>query len=218
MSSATQTVYENHRQTQREWILEVARNLFIQKGIEQVTLANIAEEARLTRATLYNYFSNKEDIAKEIFLTITKGWSALNAREVWSFQGTGFEQLEKFITAFFNYLFEHPQEASLVAEVNYLYAKEWSVEQFTETLLANLQEDRNLVLKSIQKGINDGSLRSDIEAELLLAVFFNFLRATIDRYGQMGDKVEQEFGKSSQAIFTQIVQVFLDGLKTSSGS
>lgn len=218
MSAATHTTYDNHRQAQQERILEVARKLFIQKGIEQVTLANIAEEAKLTRATLYNYFSSKEDIAKELFITITKGWNDLNAKDVWIFEGTGYEQLEKFITTFFNYLFENPEEANLVAEVNYLYAKRWSVEQFTEALLTNLQYDRDQVLKSIHKGIEDGSLRSDIAAEMQLAAFFNFLRATIDRFGQMGDKVQQEFGNSSQDIFTTIVTIFLDGLRNSASS
>jgi hypothetical protein len=30
----------------------------------------------------------------------------------------------------------------------------------------------------------------------------------------MGNKVEQEFGMSSKAIFVQINRIFLDGLKT----
>jgi AcrR family transcriptional regulator len=208
----TTGIYANHRENQRVWILEVAENLFIQKGIEKVTIADIATASRLTRATLYRYFSSKEQMAQEIFKSVTKGWRDRHEREVWGFQGTGYERLEKFITSFFTYLFQNPSEASFVAEVNYLYAKKWPVERFTETMLVNLREDWQFVLESIKLGIADGSLRQDMEPELIQAAFFNFLSGMISRLGEMGDKVEQEFGKSAQTIFTQICQIFLDGL------
>lgn len=207
------TVYTTHRENQKEWILEVAEDLFIQKGIEQVTMGDIAEASRITRATIYKYFANKEEMASEIFKSVTKGWQERNKKEVWSFQGTGYEQLEKFINVFFGYLFQNPREASFVAEVNYLYAKRWSAEMFANTMLENLHEDRNLVLESIRKGIKDGSLRSDLEPELLLAAFFNFVSGMISRFGEMGEKVQGEFGQSSQEIFSQIYQIFLHGIK-----
>lgn len=208
-------IYSNHRENQKEWILEVSEDLFIQKGIEQVTIGDIAETSRLTRATIYKYFSNKEQMAQEIFKSVTKGWRDRNEREVWGHQGTGYERLEKFITVFFGYLFQNPRETSFVAELNYLYAKQWSAEMFTSTMLENLQEDRQFVLDSIHKGIADGSLRTDIDPDLMLAAFFNFISGTFSRLGEMGDKVEKEFGHSSQAIFSQICRIFLDGLKAS---
>lgn len=205
--------YTNHRENQKEWILEVAEGLFIQKGIEQITIGDIAKACRLTRATVYKYFANKEEIAQEIFKSVTKGWRDRNEREVWGFQGTGYERLEKFITSFFTYLFQNPREASFVAELNYLYAKAWSAEVFAERMLGNLREDRQFVLASIQQGRADGSLRTDIEPELMLAAFFNFMSGMISRVGEMGEKVEQEFGASVPTIFAQINRFFLDGLK-----
>jgi AcrR family transcriptional regulator len=209
-------IYSNHRENQKEWILEVSEDLFIQKGIEQVTIGDIAKASRLTRATIYKYFANKEQIAQEIFKIITKGWRDRNELEVWGFQGTGYERLENFIISFFSYLFQNPREAGFVAELNYLYAKEWSAEMFAESMLGNLREDRQFVLESIQHGTNDGSLRKDMDPELMLATFFNFISGMISRLGEMGDKVEKEFGMSTQTIFTQIYRIFLDGLKTPS--
>jgi AcrR family transcriptional regulator len=209
----TTNVYANHRENQREWILEVAEDLFIQKGIEQVTIGDIAAASRLTRATIYKYFPNKEQMAQEIFKSVTKGWRDRNEREVWGFQGTGYARLEKFITSFFEYLFQNSRETSFVAELNYLYAKEWSAEMFANTMLDNLREDRQFVLESIQQGLADGSLRTDIDPELMLAAFFNFMSGMLSRLGEMGDKVEKEFGMNTQTIFTQICRIFLDGLK-----
>jgi AcrR family transcriptional regulator len=214
----TTNIYANHRENQKEWILEVAEDLFIQKGIEQVTIGDVARASRLTRATIYKYFSNKEQIAQDIFKIITKGWRDRNARDVWSHKGTGYERLEHFLSYFFNYLFQNPREAGFVAELNYLYAKEWSAEMFAETMLENLREDRQSVLDSIQQGIDDGSLRTDMDPELMLAAFFNFTSGMMSRLGEMGDKVEDEFGISVQTIFMQICRVFLDGLKARPGN
>ena len=207
------TIYANHRENQRALILDCAAELFIAKGIEPVTMGQIAKAARITRATIYKYFANKEEIAHAIFQTITQSWRDRNEREVYGVQGSGYIRLQTFTESLFNYLFQNPREASFVAEINYLYAKTWSAEQFTETMLANLMEDRAFVLQSIHDGMADGSLRNDMEAELMLAVFFNFLSGTISRLGEMGDKVQAEYGISTRTVFTHLYRIFLDGLK-----
>ena len=206
-------IYVNHRENQTEGILIAAEELFIQKGIEKVTMGEIAKSSNLTRATIYKYFANKDAIAHHIFVLIIKGWQDRNEREVWGCQGNGYARLEKFITSFTDYLFQNPREASLVAELNYLYAKYLSAEMVKETMIENLSGDREFVLESIHEGIADGSLRSDVEPELLLAAFFNFISSIITRFGAMGDKVEEEYGISTRVIFKQIIHIFLEGLK-----
>ena len=46
----------------RSRILKVSRQLFTAKGYDNTTLDDIARGAEISRATLYNYFSNKEDL------------------------------------------------------------------------------------------------------------------------------------------------------------
>jgi len=47
-------------------LIEVARNLFAQKGKKNVTMNDIAEESGKGRRTLYMYFKNKEEIYKAV--------------------------------------------------------------------------------------------------------------------------------------------------------
>lgn len=209
----TTKIYANHRESQREWILQVAEDLFIDQGIEKVTIADIASAARLTRATLYKYFTSKEQMAQEIFRIVTQGWAERGQREVWSVPGTGFESVERFLQSHFHYLYENPREAHFIAEFNYLYAKEWSVETMTTILAETLGEERAALLNSIRRGQEDGSIRTDISPEVLLAVIFNFNSSLISRLGTFGTKIEGEYGLSVQDIFEPICRVFLDGLK-----
>lgn len=206
-------IYINHRENQRESILEAAEGLFIQKGIDQTTIGKIAKAARLTRATIYKYFSSKEQIAEEIYKNITKNWADKNKEEVWCVSGNGYEQIERFVTTHFNNLLQNPREARFVAEFNSLYAKAWPVEETIKLIDETLGEERNRVQAAILQGQADGSLRSDVKPDLMLAAFFNFISGMNSRLGEMGVKVEGEYGISVESIFTQVCRIFLDGLK-----
>jgi len=46
----------------RQTLIEVARRLFAQKGIENTTMNDIAEASNKGRRTLYTYFKSKQDI------------------------------------------------------------------------------------------------------------------------------------------------------------
>lgn len=64
----------------RELIIKVARRLFAQKGIENITISDIATEANKSRRTVYTYFKSKEELleasiemeVKKISAAITK--------------------------------------------------------------------------------------------------------------------------------------------------
>jgi AcrR family transcriptional regulator len=51
---------------QRTNILDAAERRFLQNGLEHTTMADIAEEAGITRMTLYRYFRDRDTIAFEI--------------------------------------------------------------------------------------------------------------------------------------------------------
>lgn len=52
--------------TQRINILNAAERAFLKRGLEQTTMANIAEEAEITRVTLYRYFRDRDTLSFEI--------------------------------------------------------------------------------------------------------------------------------------------------------
>lgn len=208
------TIYTHHRENQRDLILEVSTDLFIKEGIEHVSIGKIANAARLTRATIYKYFSNKEEIAKEIFKAITLKWNQRNKENVWSLQGVGHAQVERFMKSHFEYMMQNPRESAFIAAFNYLYARAWSAEEalklFRET---NMENDREQLDACISRGQADGSIRSDIDKEIVLASIFNFNNGILTRFAEMGAKVEEEYEIDMHNLFLQICQIFLDGLR-----
>jgi TetR/AcrR family transcriptional regulator len=49
-------------------IIEAAHDLFLEKGFEEVSMAEIAEKAEFTRRTLYSYFNGKRDLVVEVII------------------------------------------------------------------------------------------------------------------------------------------------------
>lgn len=46
----------------RQTLIEVARQLFAQQGVENTTMSDIAKASNKSRRTLYTYFESKQDI------------------------------------------------------------------------------------------------------------------------------------------------------------
>jgi AcrR family transcriptional regulator len=53
---------ERKKRATRQLISNVASGLFIQRGFEEVTVAEIAEAAGVSKMTVFNYFPRKEDL------------------------------------------------------------------------------------------------------------------------------------------------------------
>ena len=52
--------------TLQEVLLNVARNIADTEGIERINIRVIAKEAGVATGTVYNYFSNKDEILLEL--------------------------------------------------------------------------------------------------------------------------------------------------------
>jgi AcrR family transcriptional regulator len=53
---------ERKKQQTRQLIAETARRLFVERGFERVTVAEIARAADVSEQTVFNYFPTKEDL------------------------------------------------------------------------------------------------------------------------------------------------------------
>ena len=70
MTKAKPTRSDRRMVRNRKALLNAAEKLIAEKGFERVTIDEITETADLAKATFYNYFDDKNQIAKELAFTI----------------------------------------------------------------------------------------------------------------------------------------------------
>jgi AcrR family transcriptional regulator len=92
-------------------IIDTAKELIAVKDIERISLDEIAQSAEVTRATLYNHFSSKEELLKEMLLPaldfVTEDLKTKNAQSVNDFSD--------ITTCLFNLYKKHKQTIELVS-------------------------------------------------------------------------------------------------------
>lgn len=58
--------YEKRTQAKKQSILNAARELFTERGITDVGISEIASKAHVSQVSIYNYFGDKNTLAKEV--------------------------------------------------------------------------------------------------------------------------------------------------------
>jgi AcrR family transcriptional regulator len=205
--------YRAHRERQRRRILNAAQVLFNDKGIDRVTLAEIIAATGVRPSTVYEYFSNKDQIVwalvEEYF---AQSYEYLRERYE---QATGptVIKITAMLEALGDELTEHPERVRFQAQFDAMYAHDWSVElmlAIEDKILPNRLEN---LAALIREGIADGSLRSDLNPELTMHSVFNAVIATQRRLAALGDRVEQEYRQPIQLLFREAVRIIVSGLR-----
>ncbi len=60
------------KEERKRQIMDTALRLFSKEGFFEVTIADIAKEMKMSAGNIYNYFSSKDALAKELILYISK--------------------------------------------------------------------------------------------------------------------------------------------------
>lgn len=156
-----ETKKEALAQFHRTNIIRAAEKLFLVKGIESTTMDNIAKEAEYSKATIYVYFKNKEEIISSITLISMKMY--LNTIKEAIAQSTDiYEQYYVICYSLVNFHRDYPfYYECLLREINVEIDLEETPKVYRE--IYNAGEEINKVIGSIlERGIKLGIIRSDI--------------------------------------------------------
>ncbi|AXI07802.1 TetR family transcriptional regulator [Oceanobacillus zhaokaii] len=70
--------FERRREQKKKDILRAALALFIENGVQKVSIAEIAKEAKVSQVTIYNYFDSKENLINLVFkLYVDQIWDEM---------------------------------------------------------------------------------------------------------------------------------------------
>lgn len=98
---------EENLQNTEALILQAARKVFIEKGLEGTRMQEIADEAGINKALLHYYFRSKDKLFRAVFIEAFQKFLP----QIGSFIGTQasvMDKLETFITTYINTIIENP--------------------------------------------------------------------------------------------------------------
>ena len=158
---------EDEKERRRGEILDAAEALYIDKGWEALTVDQVARSARLSRALVYVYFRDKEDL---LFAIGERAMRQLRERFVAALgtRQTGMDQIEAIGRAYVGYAHEFPHYFDFCSRF----------QSHSGTTGAGSNEDvckqmgdqvLGTVVQAITSGIADGSVRPDIGDPLMFA-------------------------------------------------
>jgi AcrR family transcriptional regulator len=93
-------------------ILQAAKKLFVEKGVEQTTIRNIAAEIEYSVGTVYVYYKDKNDILHDLH---SQGFTQLgDTLRVLNFVAEPMERLKALSKAYMNFAVENPDMYDLM--------------------------------------------------------------------------------------------------------
>jgi len=110
------------RESKKEIIMHTALSLFAKKGFYVTTIADIAKEMNMSVGNMYNYFSSKESLAKELLIYTSKQFGE-RIKHINELNINSKEKIDKIIELYFTMATEEPEMVDYFMRV-YLSNKE----------------------------------------------------------------------------------------------
>jgi AcrR family transcriptional regulator len=174
--------YNRHR---RE-ILEVALDLFSEKGLYAVTMVDVAKEAEFAVGTIYKFFKNKEDIYKALIIEKASEFHTTLNNAI-STKGTEIEKIRLWVEEKFKIFNENKQFMKLyLAEAmgvdsNVKVGLKTEIKKMYEDMLNSLEQIfKQSIQKEIIKNENPHILALTLDG-ISNTLFFEHIEAP-DRY------------------------------------
>ncbi|MBL1279814.1 MAG: TetR/AcrR family transcriptional regulator [Fluviicola sp.] len=158
-------------------IVKAAAKLIGGKGIQSLTMKNLAAEMGFSEPALYRHFNGKTEILVSV-LNFYKAILKEEMNEIVESELTGLDKLEKILKFQFNHFSQNPAVVMVIfAETSFQYDKVLS-----ETVLKILTHKKMMIEQMVESGQKDGSIREDVEAKYLASVYMGSMRFTILRW------------------------------------
>ncbi len=175
MKKAERIQWEREQKLNR--FIQIAQEIFFQKGYDTTTIDEVAHQAGYNKRTLYHYFKDKE----ELFLAVVlNGLKLFNQKlqDAYNNPVDGHTKLYAMGKAFFSFFLEYPHYFNLIMTYetrNCIYHPSQISNQigFYKNECQKIA-DRNteLIIKAIENGIQEGKIHTTLTPKQLMVILW----------------------------------------------
>lgn len=191
---------QEEKDRRRDEILDAAASVAATHGMAEFTMDQVARKARLSRALLYVYFRDKEDLLMGL---ADRGHRMLEARfvAICAKRQTGLKMILAMGRGYVAFASESPMYFEALA----CFAAHEPGKQDKDTNVGRCLESGDrimaLMVQALDTGVADGSIRRDIGSPLLVAVtLWGFMHGIIQLISTKGEVLEHKGATSKQLV------------------
>lgn len=206
MTESLKTKTQKQLQSERTYrrIIQTAAELFVRKGFDGTSIADLAQAVELTKGAIYHHFESKDALFFAVVEMVRHDWNRGVVRDVMK-TSNALDRISILLDNHTRVVTENPTlclvMASLVTDTDLDDNTEFAV------ALVELYEELTSFIESIiEKGQKRGEVRADVEARMVALNVVGVMRATCCR-------MLQRLSDDDSVRMGTLRQVFVDGLQ-----
>ncbi len=189
-------------QEEKEKIYQFAVDKFLREGFYKTTMDDLASQLRMSKKTIYKYFSSKEVLVKEV---------------VFSFLSARAEQIKAIVDADDNAVIKFFKLVEYLGSIIIKFSDRWisDIQLYTPDLWKEIDKFRAKMMyanlmKIIRQGINEEYF-VDKSAEIIVTIFVSSVRAVVNPDFIMNNKF------SVSTALDSTLEILMNGIMTEKG-
>lgn len=184
---------ERERERRRADIIDAAERVFFSKGWQTATMDDVAEACELSKATLYLYFKNKEELYAAI---LVRGSEILHRffQEAVDAHDTGIEQTAAIGRAYMRFHREHRDyyDAMLYFDARgFDTCDDCEFGQMCEEYRGRIM---GLVAQAVANGVADGTLRPNLDPMKTAVFLWASSSGVLSALATAGEQIQTTHG------------------------
>jgi AcrR family transcriptional regulator len=174
----TKTQKQIQGEQTRQRIIEEAAQLFVRKGFDGTSIADLAQASGLTKGALYHHFDSKDDLFHAVVEMVRDTWTAAVVRDVLK-EANALDRLGVLLDNHVRMVSENQMlcltMASLVADMDD------GDPAFADALVDVYSDLVYFIQRIVQKGQDASEVRTDLAARLVAFNIVGMLRTSCCR-------------------------------------
>ena len=197
------------RDLKTKYIIDVANKLFLERGVRDVTIKDIATEAEIGEATIYRHFLKKQNIVLASALSLKEkvfeGYFDLSKGK------TGFEKVEIFYNSYLDIFKNSPEYFYFINEFDAYMCMEENVP--LDEYEKEIDSFKEQYLEAYELGLKDKSIK---KVDSIETFYFSTTHALLELCKKLSvnrELLKQDKNDRKAAEVECLIKIILDSLR-----
>lgn len=188
-------------------IIDSARELFLEKSISKVYIADIAKKAEIGEATIYRYFKTKQNLALKVAL---KEWNTIQETFRIDMKGNGYQRIYDFYNMFLKTFIQHKNFFSFLFEFDQIILTDSNLDfsDYQNTLL----KVKDLYDEAYRLGLKDHSVKKIENIDLFYYTTTHSLLSLCKKLASE-NLIDQSIGITKEEEIRLLITLITESLK-----